>query len=108
MLAATVRKLLSKTGERQSVPNHGLAAVTLILLLAFTLCAAFTLRHSKLFRRYRDGNRRGPPTAPLAVQTSAFDPRSRLVRPARSAKLVRHSTSAEVYGGCPPFFSPHR
>jgi len=27
--------------------------VTLILLLAFTLCSAFTLRHSKLFRRYR-------------------------------------------------------
>ncbi len=40
-------------GERQSVPNRGLAALTLILLLAFSLCSAFTLRHSKLFRRYR-------------------------------------------------------
>jgi hypothetical protein len=44
---------LSPAGERQSVPNRGLPAVTLILMLAFTLCSAFTLRHSKLFRRYR-------------------------------------------------------
>ena len=42
----------SPQGTRQPVPNRGLAAVTLILLLAFTLCSAFTLRHSKLFRRY--------------------------------------------------------
>jgi len=42
----------SADGGRQLVPNRGLPAVTLILLLAFTLCAAFTLRHSKLFRRY--------------------------------------------------------
>ena len=34
------------------VPNHGLAAVVLILMLAFTLCAAFTECHSKLVRRY--------------------------------------------------------
>jgi hypothetical protein len=37
------------SGER--VPNHGLAAVTLILLIAFALCSAFVLRHSKLARR---------------------------------------------------------
>jgi len=43
----------SDGGGCQRVPNRGLPAVTLILLLAFTLCAAFTLRHSKLFRRYR-------------------------------------------------------
>lgn len=43
----------SADGGRQLVANRGLPAVTLILLLAFTLCAAFTLRHSKLFRRYR-------------------------------------------------------
>ena len=42
----------SPDGKRQPVPNRGLAAFTLILLLAFTLCSAFTLRHSKLFRRY--------------------------------------------------------
>ncbi len=42
----------SPEGRRQPVPNRGLAAVTLILLLAFTLCSAFTLRHSKLYRRY--------------------------------------------------------
>ena len=34
------------------VPNRGLAAVTLVLLLAFTLCSAFCLLHSKLVRRY--------------------------------------------------------
>ncbi len=35
------------------VANCGLAAVSLILLLAFTLSMAFTHCHSKLFRRYR-------------------------------------------------------
>lgn len=34
------------------VPNRGLPAVALILMLAFTLCAAFTHCHSKLVRRY--------------------------------------------------------
>lgn len=43
----------SPDGTRLPVPNRGLPAVTLILLLAFTLCSAFTLRHSKLCRRYR-------------------------------------------------------
>ena len=37
-------------GKREPVPNHGLAAVTLILLIAFALCSAFVLRHSKLAR----------------------------------------------------------
>jgi hypothetical protein len=36
----------------QLIPNHGLAAVVLILMLAFTLCAAFTHCHSKLVRLY--------------------------------------------------------
>lgn len=44
---------ISESGERQPVTNRGLSAVTIILLLAFTLCSAFALRHSKLFRRYR-------------------------------------------------------
>jgi hypothetical protein len=39
------------SGQRERVPNHGLAAVTLILLIAFVLCSAFVLRHSKLARR---------------------------------------------------------
>jgi hypothetical protein len=43
----------SPEGNCQPASNRGLAVVTLILLLAFTLCSAFTLRHSKLFRRYR-------------------------------------------------------
>jgi hypothetical protein len=38
--------------EDQRTPNRGLAAVVLILMLAFTLCAAFTQCHSKLVRRY--------------------------------------------------------
>jgi hypothetical protein len=39
-------------GSRRPVANHGLAAVTLILLLAFTLCSAFVHCHSKLVRLY--------------------------------------------------------
>jgi hypothetical protein len=35
------------------VADRGLAAVSLILLLAFTLSMAFTHCHSKIFRRYR-------------------------------------------------------
>ena len=44
---------ISASGQRLPVPNRGLAAVTLILFLAFTLCSAFALRHSKLVRRYQ-------------------------------------------------------
>lgn len=39
------------SGERKPVSNHGLAAVSLILLIAFALTSAFVLRHSKLARR---------------------------------------------------------
>ena len=42
----------SASGQREPVPNRGLAAVTLILCLAFALSSAFTRLHSKLFRRY--------------------------------------------------------
>jgi Transposase DDE domain len=45
-------KQTNASGERDLVPNHGLAAVTLILLIAFALSAAFVLRHSKLVRLY--------------------------------------------------------
>lgn len=45
-------KQVSSSGPRQLVPNRGLAAVTLILLIAFGLCSAFVLRHSKLVPRY--------------------------------------------------------
>ncbi len=41
----------SPSGDLQPVPNRGLEAVTLILCLAFALCSAFTLLHSKIFRR---------------------------------------------------------
>jgi hypothetical protein len=41
----------NRSGERELVPNQGLAAVTLILLIAFGLCSAFVLRHSQLARR---------------------------------------------------------
>jgi len=40
------------SGQPESVPNHGLAAVVWILLIAFTLSSAFLLRHSKLARLY--------------------------------------------------------
>lgn len=39
--------------ERSAVANRGLAAVVLILCLAFALFSAFALLHSKLVRRYR-------------------------------------------------------
>jgi hypothetical protein len=45
-------KIASAEGQRKPVPNQGLAAVSLILLLAFTLCSAFIHCHSKIFRRY--------------------------------------------------------
>jgi hypothetical protein len=44
-------KQINEQGQRELVPNHGLAAVTLILLIAFALSSAFVLRHSKLARR---------------------------------------------------------
>ena|SRR2546421_12233597 len=45
-------KIVWPSGERQLAPNRGLAAVTLILCLAFALSSAFILLHSKIFRRY--------------------------------------------------------
>jgi len=44
-------KRTNTSGEREPVANHGLAAVVLILLIAFALTSAFVLRHSKLARR---------------------------------------------------------
>ena len=44
-------KQTNASGERELVANHGLAAVVLILLIAFALTSAFVLRHSKLARR---------------------------------------------------------
>ena len=46
-------KVLTATGERREVTTRGLAAVALILCLAFGLLSAFALLHSKLVRRYR-------------------------------------------------------
>jgi hypothetical protein len=43
----------SADGQRHPVPNRGLAAVVLILSLAFNLFSAFVRLHSKLFRRYQ-------------------------------------------------------
>ncbi len=44
-------KQTTAEGKRESVFNHGLAAVTFILLIAFALTSAYVLRHSKLARR---------------------------------------------------------
>jgi hypothetical protein len=46
-------KQTNASGERELVTNQGLAAVVLILLIAFALTSAFVLRHSKLARRDR-------------------------------------------------------
>jgi hypothetical protein len=45
-------KRRNPSGQRELVPNQGLAAVSLILVIAFALCSAFVLRHSKLARLY--------------------------------------------------------
>jgi hypothetical protein len=45
-------KVSSESGGTQAVPNRGLAAVVLILCLAFVLSSAFAILHSKLFRLY--------------------------------------------------------
>ena len=44
-------KQSNASGQREPVSNHGLAAVSLIVLIAFALTSAFVLRHSKLVRR---------------------------------------------------------
>jgi hypothetical protein len=44
-------KQTNASGESEPVSNRGLAAVTLILLIAFALTSDFVLRHSKLARR---------------------------------------------------------
>jgi len=46
-------KLRSGSKPRPPVPNHGLAAVTLILCICFALFSSFALLHSKLFRQRR-------------------------------------------------------
>lgn len=46
-------KAAAPRGKRAAVANHGLAAVVLILCLAFALFSAFARLHSKLVRRYR-------------------------------------------------------
>lgn len=43
-------KVSSASGGSRAVPNRGLAAVVLILCLAFVLSSAFAILHSKLFR----------------------------------------------------------
>jgi len=43
---------ISEQGQRTPVANRGLAAASLILLLAFNLCSAFIHCHSKIVRRY--------------------------------------------------------
>jgi hypothetical protein len=46
-------KVRAESGLREAVPNRGLAAVALILCLAFVLASAFAILHSKLFRLYQ-------------------------------------------------------
>jgi hypothetical protein len=55
-------KMTSPSGQLQAAPNRGLAAVTLILCLAFALSSAFTLLHSKIFRLHH------PPLIEVARQ----------------------------------------
>ena len=61
--------------DDQLIPNHGLAAVALILMVAFTFCAAFIHCHSKLVRlRHLSGIEVAPQ---LRVSVSKLPPRIR-------------------------------
>ena len=60
------------SGQKELVPNHGLAAATMILLLAFTLSWAFVLRHLKLARL--DGLTARAVAAPLHAGVSKAPP----------------------------------
>jgi len=68
-------KTVAPSGKLQSVPNRGLAAVVLILCLAFTLFSAFALLHSKLLRRLPAGAGGGGSSTPsLAMATLPTHP----------------------------------
>jgi hypothetical protein len=112
-------KRTNPSGERELVPNQGLAAVTLILLIAFGLCSAFVLRHSKLARRdqltaiavatqllHLEGATLGPSShltrarlANLAVFPSARAPQFAVATPARLL-LSRPAACLAICIGC--------
>jgi len=46
-------RLTDSEGNRTLTPNHGWFAVALIALIAFSICSAFVLRHSKLVKLYQ-------------------------------------------------------
>lgn len=62
-------RTISPSGARQPVPNRGLAAVTLILLLAFTLCSAFPAPLQAVSTLPHDGDRGSWPVAPIPLQS---------------------------------------
>lgn len=45
-------KLTDSEGNRTLTPNHGWLVVALIALIAFSICSAFVVRHSKLVKFY--------------------------------------------------------
>ena len=59
-------KTTDPEGNKTLVPNHGLDAVALIALIAFSICSAFVLRHSKLVKLY------GWPAIAVARQLEAW------------------------------------
>jgi hypothetical protein len=72
----------SASGPPQPTPNRGLAAVALILCLAFVLCSAFALLHSKIFRRYH--------LTLLEVGRQLYRSLWRLQPPARAPTVAPH------------------
>ena len=66
---------IDATGQKRPVPNRGLAAVVLILLVASALNWAFVLRHSKLARL--DGLSAVDVAAQLRAWTSKAPPKTR-------------------------------
>ena len=66
---------IDASGQRQPVPNRGLASVVLILFIASALSWAFVIRHSKLARL--DGLTAVAVAAQLRAWTSKAPPRTR-------------------------------
>lgn len=85
----------AQEGPLRPVPNRGLAAVPLILCLAFTLCSAFALLHSKIFRLYRPTLRE--------IGRQLYRPLWQLQAPARAPAPERNSSPPD----CARWFRSH-
>jgi hypothetical protein len=82
--------------EVQAVPNRGLAAVVLILCLAFVLPSAFAILHSELFRLYHSAFGRS-----AANSIAAFGNSNRLSARPRRVPLRLTQFDAQLPSAAP-------